>query len=349
MKLITAEEGKMTTESVYILPLLRSFEHAITEMSNDPNFPTSDLKRVFSRVKKVAKELSTSDVPICLIWEWMSDKMGTSYVWEIDELISKCRKYRKTDLFGIVVNRTGTIVETREYEMDGSRLRDSVFASHVSMSNGNSVVIYFYGTELFVYFRGCQFEHIPNVFKEFDIRGARSKYSYEAADYAKLIREHFADYIENEQVTKHWQNRRERILRSAPESIFRDSLWKFLEENVVDAIQVQKEQVIKGSTSKVDISIQTVNSSYLIEVKWLGRARKGESGGTSNGIKRALAGARQVIRYIELSKGDVAKGILVMYDAREKDEDIPWGDRETHHLLDRDFRLWLKSDSASQA
>ncbi|NIK69124.1 hypothetical protein [Paenibacillus sp. BK720] len=339
----------MISSTVHVLPLLRSFEHTVTELCGDSDFPASDLRRLFSKLKKVAKETSTSDIPICIIWDWKSKETASQYVWDIDHLHSTVHGYSKDDLFSIVINRNGNIIEKRRYEMDGANIRDSVFASHVSMGTQDSVVFYFYGSQFFIYFKGCLVEHLPNVFKESDIRGAANKYSYEAKDYSTLIKEHFADYIENEQVTKHWQNRKERILRPAPEAIFRDSLWKFLEENVIDAILVQKEQVIKGTTSKVDISIQTVNSSYLIEIKWLGRASKKDSSGTSNGVKRALAGARQVIRYIEMSKGDIVKGILVMYDARESDEEIPWGDKETHHLLDRKFRMWLRSDSASQA
>lgn len=339
----------MPTAEVHVLPLLRSFEHTVSEMCGDPCFPVSDLKRLFSKLKTIAKDFSTYDFPVCIVWEWENQVEATSYVWNKDELYSSITGYTKSDLFSVIINRHGKILGIRRYEMDGATLRDSVFASHVSLKSDKSVVFFFYTTQLLVLYKGVMVEHLPNIFKEYDIRGVNNKYSYEAKDYHQLIREHFSDYVENEQVTNHWQNRKDRILRPAPEGIFRDSLWKFLDENVVDAIHVQKEQVIKGTTSKVDISIQTVDSSYLIEVKWLGKASKKDSTGTSNGIKRALAGARQVIRYIEMSKGDVVKGILVMYDAREKNEDIPWGDKENHPLLDRNFRLWLRSDSASQA
>ncbi|WP_106769628.1 hypothetical protein [Paenibacillus faecalis] len=339
----------MPSTAVHILPLLRSFEHTISDLCGDASFPSSDLRRLFSKLKAVAKAFSTNDFPVCINWEWGNEEEATPCVWTTDDLYTSISGYTKFDLFSIVINRHGNILGNRKYEMDGATLRDPVFASHVSLASDNSVVFYFYSTQFFVYYKGCMVEHLPNIFKESDIRGATNKYSYEAKDYSNLIREHFSDYVENEQVTKHWQNRKDRILRPAPEAIFRDSLWKFLEENVVDAILVQKEQVIKGTTSKVDISIQTVNSSYLIEIKWLGRASKKDSTGTSNGLKRALAGARQVIRYIEMSKGEIVKGILVMYDARENNEDIPWGDKESHHLLDRNFRLWLRSDSASQA
>lgn len=118
-----------------------------------------------------------------------------------------------------------------------------------------------------------------------------------------------------------WHTRSPKVLRGAPESFMRDSLWYFLKIRLRNH-HVQREYTVKAD-KPVDICVTWLRSSRtaFIEVKWLGKALSKNKKMYSNGPKAAKEGAVQLRdRYVKrhlIEHPDLdLLGYLATFDAR---------------------------------
>jgi hypothetical protein len=216
-------------------------------------------------------------------------------------------------------------------------------AKDISNEKG-SVVILIAPPELTVYCKGKLIEYVEDSKLDFISKRSRIE-TQPMEEYADLLKNHHETEVKYSQVCDHWSKKTKRILRNKPESIFRKNLWNYLRTHVYPCKSCDPEFELPTS-DKVDIRVLNDNGEYLIEIKWLGRSRRLDSPElTEYDEGRAREGARQTIEYLNIRPG-AEKGICVIYDARDKDEEIEWGDDETHPKLDC-RRFFLESKPAS--
>ncbi|MBL0049310.1 MAG: hypothetical protein IPP32_14585 [Bacteroidetes bacterium] len=125
------------------------------------------------------------------------------------------------------------------------------------------------------------------------------------------------------------------LLRNSPESLFRDDLIDFLNENVQASFNSEME--LLSSRKPIDIFTEKKGKLYFFEVKWLGtskHAEKDEEMATpyvgNHANKRANEGVIQTLEYIEevieKMNRDLKCGYLVIFDARNDRQAIVYDD-----------------------
>lgn len=169
------------------------------------------------------------------------------------------------------------------------------------------------------------------------------------SEYNEIIKDHFNECVRLAQQTDHWHNKANRILRDSCEDIFKKSLWYYMNQFSLDAIEVTPEFQLP-SQSQIDILARTSkNDVYIFEVKVLGDyfSKKSKKGYNTYNNERVHEGMLQAKQYIEQCK-EIKRGAVVVYDARKNQEDINVMVEETHIKLDLPIYLYLESDSATK-
>lgn len=125
------------------------------------------------------------------------------------------------------------------------------------------------------------------------------------------------------------------ILRNKPEKYMRDHLLDYLNEHMQHTFV--KETELVHSKRELDIYTEDVDSSLIfIEIKWLGVSVNdtGTDLGKEYKNSRAREGVKQVLEYIcELVSTPGANlrcGYLAVFDARDEDIAIDYGDYKTY-------------------
>lgn len=119
-------------------------------------------------------------------------------------------------------------------------------------------------------------------------------------------------------------SQRIKIISGSSESIMRDSLCQFLRHRLLGIKEVMPEQNV-NEKNPVDIKVFWNYSKHIafIEIKWLGKSVSN----TTYSQSRALEGAKQLADYMDDYNGqipnNVAKGYLVVFDARRRKVDSP--------------------------
>lgn len=190
---------------------------------------------------------------------------------------------------------------------------------------------------------GIDFNYIPNQI--FSCIKPISKYK-------ELVEDHFKQCVKYSQATDHWANKERRILRSSPEDIFKNSLWYYLYMFSEDANDVIAEYPLR-SGNRIDICVQAHDSKiYFFEVKVLGKYfSQNDKGYQEYRDDRVHHGLNQSIIYINELKDnfiDVEYAELVIYDARETQENIDITDNERHEKVGEPHYLYLESKNATK-
>ena len=120
-----------------------------------------------------------------------------------------------------------------------------------------------------------------------------------------------------------WEDETRRLfLRPKPEWIMRRSLHQFLRSSLRDA-SVRPEQVVDES-HPVDLKVifTPTTREAIIEIKWLGKSRRGRRVTASHTDRRARDGAKQLADYLDATKQAApdrqSRGYYVIIDARRQ-------------------------------
>lgn len=161
------------------------------------------------------------------------------------------------------------------------------------------------------------------IIDEKDVKGesrnplAGSKWHRPIADFDLLLQDHFDFVVRNEQGFLYWSDKNKRILLSGKygtEHIFHLPLFWWLKNHVSDKLKVIAQTKGLGQ-DETDIIVVTLDGSYLVEIKWLGKNEKNVSYGQDQ-INNGLA---QVRIYLENDERCVC-GHLVVYDGRDHED-----------------------------
>jgi hypothetical protein len=154
----------------------------------------------------------------------------------------------------------------------------------------------------------------------------------------------------HESIKKH-----SKLLVVKPEKIFQMELERFLKDNCIDTVL---NEVRNDYEERYDIWVGTnQNEIYVLEIKWLGKSitPSGNINAKYNTSERAIEGGYQLKDYLEnpsQSVRGIHQAVLVLYDAREKMEDIVYPDelKKIPNLdLDQHFKIEKEKISASQS
>ena len=133
------------------------------------------------------------------------------------------------------------------------------------------------------------------------------------------------------------------ILRNKPEKYMRDHLLNYLNEHMQHTFV--KETELVHSKRELDIYTEDSDSSLiLIEIKWLGSSvnELGTKIGTT--YTNARKGVKQVLEYIKeltVTPGaNLKSGYLAVFDARDEDIPIDYGDYDTY--IDVELKPYLQ-------
>lgn len=165
------------------------------------------------------------------------------------------------------------------------------------------------------------------------------------ASYADLLNRFFNEYVQYDNQKRYflykdnihpdWKtqlDRHPKLLINKPEEKFQLDLVKFLKDNCQDTVL---KEVQNDESERYDIWMGTDQKEvYIFELKWLGKSITPTGGVNSkyNTEERALEGAYQLRDYIQneertlegIAQSRIHLGILVLFDARDKMEDISY-------------------------
>lgn len=299
------------------------------EKAGSPLSPIN-VHRLFSGlrvwIKKVAKEELDSCLHIIIDWAVPTDSAG-QILYDQDPA-----KFASADTAKLVhLAADGTVIDSKTVKDpdEVASMRNLQSASNMSKKLFTTVFHYDSG-DYTVLDEGPVIESKKNLFDRQFPRGRLSEYYRPIAQWDDLLSEHFRECVQEAAQTKHWQNKNLRILRSAPEDIFKGSLWWYLNTFTLDALKVKQEYPVDGGGVKpVDVCVMLANGDeYFFEVKWLGKAQGGKSVYPMDDTQ-ALAGKDQLINYLNSSQTAVL-GCCVVYDGRNEDVELDWSLCKTH-------------------
>ena len=216
-----------------------------------------------------------------------------------------------------------------------------------SFTTNNEVCFFIEGNCIDVVINGRTIKVIPDIFS---IQKTRSyKNLIPISEYRVLINKHYNEQVLREKGFCYWSNKSERILVSRPERHFTKNLETFLSNFVSDGI-VDEECKNAHTNDRTDIRITTffTKQIYIIEIKWIGKSENTVYN-DEEAQKRANVGILQLEEYLKDEKKCIM-ALLIIYDARENNEDITWDPqkRHWHAAIDKNpFILFLDSENAS--
>lgn len=189
---------------------------------------------------------------------------------------------------------------------------------------------------------------IADIFSTNQSRAFKNKLPI--SEYRTLITKHHLDVLKGQKCLFYWSNKSNRVLIDAPEKSFRKSLAVFLDDIVCDG-KVDEESLNDNTDDRTDIRVTEMISenNYIIEVKWIGKCNSHSNYDAAKAHDRANEGIIQLENYVKTDPKCI-KGVLVIYDARIKQEDIKWNPapEKWNKVLDKlPFVLYLDSESAS--
>lgn len=163
-------------------------------------------------------------------------------------------------------------------------------------------------------------------------------------DYKIIIDDHYQHSVRRGQETKHWANRRRRILRRKPEERFHNSLARWLKLFISGNPSV-KRTAVDPAGDQTDIDVYVDGNSYVIEIKWLG-----QTDNHSYDRRQLDVGAEQLRIYLENDTA-ILLGVLVAYDGRDSSvhEAESWIQDCYKHCRGNYIVKFLESETASRA
>lgn len=244
----------------------------------------------------------------------------------------------------IIVDYNGK--DTEDKIVKNLKFENYLDAFNYSKSN-QAIVFFISGFEVHVCIKNDIPVFIPDIYRH-KRTNVINKTRLPISEYRKLIVNHHDQEIFKEKgPIKYWKNKSERLLCEAPEINFRKCLGYYLSQNVCDGA-VDQESLNAGTANRTDIRvIRFIDESvYIIEIKWLGRCAGSK---TYHNDVRANEGIAQLNTYLQDEVRAIC-GVLVLYDARNEDEEINWIKKiKWDGRIDRKpMRFFLVSESASK-
>src|SRR4051794_33167555 len=168
------------------------------------------------------------------------------------------------------------------------------------------------------------------------------------AEFDAILADHSEDVLRSERGLTYWYDKKNRVLLANPdktEKIFHRSLFRWLDNNVADALRDFGETRGLGQDA-TDITVVTPSGSCAIEVKWLGTNENGQDCGEIT----ITQGLKQVSLYLERDP-DLIGGYLVCYDGRSADDNREhcFYDASVMHVdCEHPKVIFLESETPSQ-
>lgn len=300
--------------------------------------------RFYNKLEKCLKtDISYGEVgekfALCIVINLRSKKQGKWNLFDKGILTLKFKEDLVDKNNVILSDLKGDIIDV----VERTKVCDCAEAAELSEKQSRPVFFIDYMT-VHLYINGKQLVFIGNIMDSIR-KGVVTKDSLPAREYRKLIKNQYDNMVYKERGFKYWKNKKDRILVHSPEIHFHKPLWWYLDQKVVDG-KVDSGATISGIEDRTDIRILTFDGEiYIIEIKCLGKT---ESSSSEKSDDWANQGLIQIKIYLNDEKQST-KGVLVLYDGREKDKEIVWHSRIAWHpKMDRNpMRFFLESESAS--
>jgi hypothetical protein len=223
------------------------------------------------------------------------------------------------------------------------------------------IALFYLGADFHIFCKGHPWnpKHKDQVLRE--IKSRKRKALLSMSNFRQVLSTHFDQYVRDEARVKYWFKRNS-LLHPAPESIFQQSLWSFIDLEV-ECIEAIREPMFKDN-NRCDIKVIAENFDlYFIEIKWIGKSavkkrKKDIIDGTNPHefkVERAIEGAYQTKTYIDKHNSveydnRVRLGIYVVYDAYSPPRTpIDYGPEIRDYVLLRPIEFQLSSATASAA
>lgn len=254
----------------------------------------------------------------------------------------------------LLIDYAGKAIKDSPYDKDVINGDDDV--SQFSLIN-KLVLVYIHQLSLKLYVHGIIYYSTENI-HEAKRSGEVRRSDLPPSQYRLLIEKHFKEkYLEGKSFDN-WAVKKDRVLKPKPENFFRNRLFDYLKDNLTVEGFPEKEITVGSTEDKIDIRITDFenNEFILIEIKWVGKARKEskkeskKDETTEYGDEKPNEGLEQLFIYLDTHER-VKCGCLLTYDVRDKDEGVIWNKPSTewHNKLDKPpMTLYLKSESASK-
>lgn len=200
----------------------------------------------------------------------------------------------------------------------------------LNFSTKDKDAVYFFisGYRLSVFQNGSGIYICENITTEKPI--PRIEKGQPISQYKSLIKQHYKDCLDGECQTSYWQTKSKFKLKSAPEIIFQKSLAYFLSSFVTDGFVIE-ECLNNNTTDRTDITISAFTNyglkNYILEIKWIGKSITSSTFDGKGAHTRANEGIGQLDIYLKRDSNAIC-GHLVVYDARERKENIIWENQD---------------------
>lgn len=244
----------------------------------------------------------------------------------------------------IEVNNRG--YKIKEEKFNDYRVISLDEVNDISISNTEIKFFFIQGNSLNIFYKGRFIKNIPNIHFEKDYRGYNNKLSINDVS---IILDRYKEYFPREiKPSIYWKNKSSRILKSKPELLLAFFFQQFLDNIVADG--TVDGECLNGTTdNRLDIRVvhHHTNEIFIFEVKWIGKS-EGINYINKQAHVRANEGIEQIKVY--LNEDSLCKsGVLVLYDARDKSDEIKWTEKDKwdKKIYDPPFVLYLESRSAS--
>lgn len=188
----------------------------------------------------------------------------------------------------------------------------------------NDINIFYTQADLKKYSEKRHISELPQVIQEY-----ATKYIPQQCRYMSFFAENaLLNRIDSNLIKRN-------ILRNSPEKYMRDHLLDYLNEHMQHTFV--KEPELVQSKRELDIYTEDSDSSLIfIEIKWLGVSvdKAGTKLGQEYKEDRVRSGVKQVLEYIkelcDTPGASLRCGYLAVYDARDEDLVIDYGDYNTY-------------------
>ncbi|WP_061316560.1 hypothetical protein [Clostridium botulinum] len=331
---------------------------------NNDKLPLSntDVIKYATVIRRIWNDYKREDVQINIIIDGESSNHEKNiFIHEYDflPLIQNIKQNGNYKSANIKVDNEGYVIDT-------IKLKESISINYSTIKSRQDNTICFFlsfkGIDILI--NGMLFDSDNHINSYKDI--ASNKF-LSIFDYKKLLENFYIEEVRYDpdkyffayknQIIKekrHLLDNNSKLLFAAPEERFQNRLVRYLKSNCEDNVQ---EEVRNADKDRYDIWVITEDKKlFVIEIKWLGRSINVEGNISAQyDEKRFLDGAYQLKEYIDNSDTysdlfrdtKVYEGILLSYDAREENTDIPNFPKEfdkysnldltsQHYILEKD-------------
>jgi len=184
----------------------------------------------------------------------------------------------------------------------------------------SKAIVYTYKQRVEMFYAGTKSSQVDKI-----VIGCASNFANPTFDDLKEALEHYRSAMIRHSscpiFAAAWYDADRLFFKPKQEKTMRDSLSHYLKARLRGNVEVRPEQIV-DSSHPVDIKVTWFlsNRLALIEIKWLGKSRSKSKITSGHSHSRALAGAKQLVDYLEKNKVQApthkTRGYLVVIDGR---------------------------------